>query len=208
MKIEKISENMIRVTISLDDLVERDIDMTSLNYNSPAAQELFWDMMEQAEDELGFNLTDSQLVIEPMPDSYDGFIITISRVDDEGDFESIHRYIRSRFKKTDLKLKKKNLKIFSALMIYSFKSFDDACYLCKSISANYTGISTLYRLKDIYYLTLTANSCSTDDIRTFGSLLTEYGTKIYNVDFYEGYLNEYAEKIVESKAVQTLSKHF
>lgn len=50
MKIEKINENIIKVTISLSDLEERNIDFSAFNYNSPAAQELFWDMMEQPED--------------------------------------------------------------------------------------------------------------------------------------------------------------
>ena len=46
MKIERINENEIKVTISVNDLLERNIDLSSLNYNSPQAQELFWDMME------------------------------------------------------------------------------------------------------------------------------------------------------------------
>jgi adapter protein MecA 1/2 len=206
MKIEKISENIIKVTISLDDLEERNIDMSSLNYNSPAAQELFWDMMEQAEIQFGFELNESQLIIEPIPSSDDGFIITITQIDDDGDFESIHRYIRNRFKKADLKLKRKNLKIFSAVLIYSFKSFDDVCNLCKRIYPIYTGSSTLYKLKQNYYLVFTSVSNSTTHSKTFDSLLTEYGTKISNVDFYEGYLNEYATRIIDSEAVQTLSK--
>jgi len=96
MKIEKINENMIKVTVSVKDLVERNIDMEALNYNSPAAQELFWDMMEQAETQYGFNMSDSQLVIEPFPDAAEGFIITITKLDEDGDFESIQKYIKSR----------------------------------------------------------------------------------------------------------------
>ena len=41
MKIEKINENKIKVTISFNDLEERNIDLNSLNYNSPETQELF-----------------------------------------------------------------------------------------------------------------------------------------------------------------------
>lgn len=65
MKIERIDDNIIRVTVSIDDLEERDIDVDNLNYNSQGAQELFWDMMEQAEMEFGFNVIESQIIIEP-----------------------------------------------------------------------------------------------------------------------------------------------
>ena len=97
LKIERISENVIKVTISITDLEERNIDLDTMNYNSAAAQELFWDMMEQAELELDFEITNSQLVIEPYPDEGEGFIITVTRVDDEDDFESIQKFIKNRY---------------------------------------------------------------------------------------------------------------
>lgn len=95
MKIERIGDNIIRVTITYNDLEERNVDLNALNYNSPAAQEFFWDLMEQAEEQLGFSLADSQLIIEPVPDSDEGFVINITRIDDEGEFESIHKYIKT-----------------------------------------------------------------------------------------------------------------
>ena len=60
MKIERIGDNIIRVTITYNDLEERNMDLNALNYNSPAAQEFFWDLMEQAEEQLGFSLTSLQ----------------------------------------------------------------------------------------------------------------------------------------------------
>lgn len=208
MKIEKISENIIKVTISLNDLEERNIDLNTLNYNSPAAQELFWDMMEQAEIEFGFNVSDSQLIIEPIPDSEEGFIITITKMDEDGDFESIHKYIKNRFKKADLRIKKKNLKICSTLTIYSFNNFDDLVDLCKRIEPMYSGDSKLYKYKNTYYLLLVKNNLTVSDVNIFDILLGEYGTKISNVGFYEGYLNEYGTKIIGHGAVETVSTYF
>ena len=63
MRIERIGENKIRIFVSYDDLEERDIDLDAFNYNSPETQELFWDLMEQAEIELGFDAQDSQLFL-------------------------------------------------------------------------------------------------------------------------------------------------
>lgn len=208
MKIEKISDSIIRVTISLNDLEERNIDLNALNYNTPAAQEFFWDLMEQAEVQLGFNLSDSQLIIEPVPDSSNGFVITITRMDEDGDFESIQKYIKSRLKKSDLRIKKKSRKVCSALFIYSFKNIDDVCDLAGKLEGLYGGESTLYRCKDTYYLTLTKSGLATAHSRIFELVLNEYGMKIANISFFEGYLNEYGEKVIEYNALEVLKQCF
>ena len=84
MRIERINENKLRVFLSFDDLEDRDIDLDSFNYNTPETQELFWDLMEQAEVELGFDAMESQLCVEAVTDVDHGFVITITRMDDEG----------------------------------------------------------------------------------------------------------------------------
>jgi adapter protein MecA 1/2 len=208
MKIERVSDNIIKVTISLNDLEERNIDLSSLNYNSPAAQELFWDMMEQAEIEFGFNVSESQLIIEPTPDSDEGFIITITKLDEDGDFESIQKYIKNRFKKTDVRVKKKGRRLLSTLMIYSFNCFEDLGDLCKKLQDVYSGDSTLYKYRNTYYLVLTRSSFNVSNPRIFEALLGEYGRKVANVNFYEGYLNEYGTKIAEYNAIEVLNKYF
>jgi len=208
LKIEKISENKIKITISVDDLIERNIDLDSLNYNSPAAQELFWDMMEQAEEEFGFNISDSQLVIEPIPDMEDGFIITITKLDEDGDFESIHKYIKNRYKKSDLRSKRKGRRLYTSVCIYSFSSFDDLCALSKIIQNIYSGESTLYKYKSTYYLLLTRSNFTVSNIKLFDILMSEYGSKVPNASFYEGYLNEYGEKIAASNAIEIINTYF
>lgn len=208
MKIEKISENMIRVTISYNDLEERNVDLNALNYNTPAAQEFLWDLMEQAEEQLGFNLTDSQLIIEPVPDTSEGFVITITRIDEDGEFESIHKYIKSRMKKSDLRVKKKSRKVSSPLLLYSFRTLNDICELADKLDIHYNGESTLYRCRDTYYLALTRSGLLSSDIKMFELMLAEYGTKITNVNFMEGYLNEYGEKIIEYNALEVLRKFY
>lgn len=208
MKIEKISENIIKVTVSYNDLEDKNIDLDTLNYNTPAAQEFFWELMEQAEEQLGFSLSDSQLVIEPVPNSDEGFVITITRIDEDGEFESIHKYIKSRMKKSDLRIKKRGRKVCSPLMIYSFRELNDVCELAGKLEDIYSGDSTLYRQGDTYYLALSRSGLSQANSRLFGLILNEYGVKIANVNFYEGYLNEYGEKVIESSALEILKKFY
>ena len=208
MKIEKISDSIIRVTISLNDLKEMNIDLNTLNYNTPAVQEFFWDLMEQAEEQLGFDLTDSQLIIEPVPDSGNGFIITITKIDEDGDFESIQKYIKSRLKKSDLKVKKRGRRVCSSLIIYSFKCLEDVCGFADKAGNLYNGESTLYKCGNAYYLMMTRSGAISSGSGKFELILNEYGTKVLNAIFYEGYLNEYGEKIIENNAIEVLNQYF
>ncbi len=48
MRIEKVNDTQIRVTLSHSDLNPRDIKISELAYGSQKAQELFRDMMTQA----------------------------------------------------------------------------------------------------------------------------------------------------------------
>lgn len=208
MKIEKISDNKIKVTISFNDLEKRNIDLSSLNYNSPETQELFWDMIEQAEMELGFTTSDAQLCIEAVPDADEGFVILITKMYEECEFESIHKYIKNRFKKTDLRVKKKTKKVCSAIVIYAFDDFEDLCLLSKRLFNIYSGESTLYKLENTYYLLLTKNSWSVDNLDTFDLVLSEYGQKVKNTNFYEGYLNEHGVKIIDYAAIESIVNYF
>lgn len=200
MKIERVGENKIRIFVSYDDLEERDIDLDAFNYNSPETQELFWDLMEQAEIELGFDAQESQLCIEAVSDTDHGFVITITRIEEDSDFESIQKFIKNRYRKKDLS-RKKSQKICSTLLIYAVEGFDDLCRLCRLINPLYTGSSRAYVLDSSYYLVLGGIEGNVSNRRQFDSILSEYADKMQNVDFLEGYLNEYGKKLLSEDAI-------
>lgn len=201
MKIERVGENKIRIFVSYDDLEERDIDLDTFNYNSPETQELFWDLMEQAEIELGFEAQESQLCIEAVSDVEHGFVITITRVEEEAEFESIQKFIKNRYKKKDLAIKKKTASVCSTMLIYSVETFDDLCGLCAMIKSLFTGRSKVYSLENTYYLVLSSVEGNIKNEKQFYSILSEYGDKMPNVDFFEGYLNEYGKRLMDENAI-------
>ncbi|HHX60483.1 MAG TPA: adaptor protein MecA, partial [Epulopiscium sp.] len=63
MRIEKINDTQIRVTLSHSDLNPRDIKISELAYGSKKAQELFREMMTQAYEEFGFETENVPLMI-------------------------------------------------------------------------------------------------------------------------------------------------
>ena len=45
------SRTKIKITLNIEDLNARNIDVQSFIYNSPESQDLFWDVMREAEKE-------------------------------------------------------------------------------------------------------------------------------------------------------------
>ena len=81
MKIEKISENQIRCTLTKEDLAERQIKLSELAYGTEKVKTLFRDMMQQASYEFGFEAEDLPLMIEAIPLSADTIILIITKVE-------------------------------------------------------------------------------------------------------------------------------
>ena len=63
MKFEKLNENKIRITLSIRDLEEKDIDFHDFMSNSLESQDLFLDMLEEAEEKVGFKTRDCKVKI-------------------------------------------------------------------------------------------------------------------------------------------------
>lgn len=207
MKIEKISDNIIKVTISLNDLEERNIDFQSLTHNSAAAQELLWDMMELAEMQYGFDFSNTHIVFEPVCDFKEGFIITITQLDEDTDFESLQKYVKNKLRRNDSRVKKKARRIvYPVRMVYCFESLEDICSVVDKMYYIYSGESTVYKLKNKYYLVL--KSTKPLNYMKLEILLSEYGSKVYNSGFYEGYLNEYGDIMIEKCAVDVINTYF
>lgn len=87
MKIERISENQIRCTLNKHDLMERQLKISELAYGSEKAKELFRDIMEQANIDLGFDADDIPLMIEAIPTSRDSIILVINKVENPDELD-------------------------------------------------------------------------------------------------------------------------
>ena len=88
MKIEKISDNQIRCTLTREDLASRKINLRELAYGSEKAKLLFQDMMQEAFREYGFKVENSPLMIEAIPLSGDKIVLIITRVDNPEELDS------------------------------------------------------------------------------------------------------------------------
>lgn len=88
MKIEKLSENQIRCTLSRADLASRQLKISELAYGSEKAKALFREMMQQASYEFGFEAEDIPLMIEAIPMSPDCIVLIITKVEDPDELDT------------------------------------------------------------------------------------------------------------------------
>lgn len=88
MKIERISENQIRCTLYKADLADKELLLTELAYGTDKAKELFRELMQQASNELGFEVDNIPLMIEAIPVSKDCLVLIITKVEDPEELDS------------------------------------------------------------------------------------------------------------------------
>ncbi|NLL00859.1 MAG: adaptor protein MecA [Clostridiales bacterium] len=88
MKIEKISDNQIRCTLTKNDLIDRELKISELAYGTEKAKALFRDMIQQAFYEFGFEVDDIPLMIEAIPVSTECLILVITKVEDPDELDT------------------------------------------------------------------------------------------------------------------------
>lgn len=131
MKLERLSENQIRCTLNKADLADRELMLNELAYGTDKAKELFRDMMEQASEELGFEVNDIPLMIEAIPVSPECLILIITKVEDPEELDT--RF--SRFSKyTDVEIEADDEETDNQETNENFDLLNNAASLMETIS--------------------------------------------------------------------------
>lgn len=208
MKFEKLNENKIRITLSNQDLIEKDIDFNSFMSNSIETQDLFLDMLEEAEQKVGFVTKDHKIKIEALAMADGDFVLTITRF---GKREEKETQLSSKNKK--IKAKRKSTTLNSENLVYSFNTFDDFCLFC-SFVGNIKNFSTiakstlLYTYNNKYYLLFSKLNLNHPYIKNFYTLITEFGTYVNNSDLFSYKLYERGNLILKNNAIKLCLKYF
>lgn len=205
MKIEKLTENKIRFILNLKDLEENNIDYHSFMANSIETQDIFLDMLDKAEKEIGFITKNYKLMLEVIATSDGNFILTVTRISPEIE--------KNNIKKIQIKRKLNNP--MKPLAIYKFDSFDCFCDFCIYLKTSplknlipKLKKSRLYKYKNFYYLVLQNISFSLENLKSLHITITEFAFFENNTDLFERKLIEYGKIIIKNDAISTCSKHF
>lgn len=214
MKIEKISDNQIKLILTRADLKERNINLEELIKPTEKTQELFRNIMEQAFSECGFCFENAPLMVEATPVSVDGLMIIVTKLPDkETQKEKISLVSQN---KSLHKYKKKSIAHYipehssdEGICIYSFKDIDTVTDASIRLSDKFNGFSQLFKYQDRYFLLIqNDNEYDTITMDTIELVLNEYGQKHVSTILSKYHLVEHGELLIKSSAVRTLANIF
>jgi len=191
MKVEKISDNRLKVVLTSQDLADRQVTLPELFYGSEKSQELCAEIMAQVKEQCDFTFDDDcPLIIEMIPMSKDDLTIIVSRVNMLSELEKKLEGIGFNFMpnaKTERKFIKKTAgEVLSApalgenrVVVFMFASLDDVAAAAKRIiGGGACGPNTLYKLDKKYYLFISPErGCSDGEWAAAERVLSDYGQR-------------------------------
>lgn len=208
MKIEKLNDNKIRITLNIEDLNERNISLQSFMSNSIESQDIFMDMLDKADEEVGFNTDDCRIMIEALALKNGVFILTITKFDHEGE--------KPILKRKNVHIRRKSPSLNLDKTIYSFESFDAFCDFCSFLRntierkqiLDFVKESDLYEYNSNYYLVLSRINVNSKSLKYICSSITEFAHFLNSSELFESKIKEYGKLIIQKSAILTCMEYF
>ena len=215
MKVERISDTQVRVTLYSSDLSDRNINLSELEYGTDKSIKLFREMMEQAVAECGFKFPNSPLMIEATPLSTDSLMIIISVIDENSltqasgmnfikEIGKIKEYARRNLDGAKGRIKKMPQ---DNSLIISMPSIDEAAYAVSRITSVFSGESSLIKKDGSFFLVIEHNQENKPSIKKIEAILSEYGKRHASNSLFISHLKEHGEVIIAEFAVEKLAHY-
>ena len=199
MKIEKLTDNKIRIIFDIDDLAKKNIDIHSLIKNTDGTQKFFKKILKEAEKEVGFDAQDSKLLIEAFISNDGFFILTFTKIANE-----------PQIKKSAMpKVKRKEFNLSSKYAIYQFESFNEFCNFCTYLKTTKLGNLkkfakkiSLYEYNSKYFLVFAEIDTEFKDSSLVYVSICEFAKLASNSSCFSSRLLEYGKPIYKNNAIQ------
>lgn len=216
MEIERINENTVKFFLSYIDIEERGFTREEVWYNRDKSEELFWEMMDEINDETEFSV-EGPLWIQVHAMS-GGIEVTVTRAQMTPDGQPLESPYdlddpRRMFQQDGEMLDNEN-NIASGNdssmewleTMFVFNDFEDLIPLAPLVD-DYTVKTSLYSYEDRYYLHVDYIENSMDDPRKADlfSVISEFGTSS-NITIHR--LEEYGIVVMESDVFNTIQQYF
>ncbi|MFE5317141.1 genetic competence negative regulator [Paenibacillus sp. NPDC056579] len=199
MKMERLSQDKIRIFLTFDDLTERGIQKDDMWREIPKVHELFSDMMDQAYSELGFEPS-GPLAVEVLQLPAQGMVVIVTRgkVDFQSSVETYDEEVEEMYE-LEVTLEQ------SDQISYVFHDFEDLIRMAKVLNPLVTDGGTLFSYKNRWFLLLNADELDESGYQAVIAVLSEFGDA---ATVTRAVLEEYGKTVIETNAVQVLCSHF
>ena len=175
MKIEKIDENQVKITLSCAEM----LTMNSETSEDSSAN-LVMELLETLEEDFQFSMIHHAIVLEMVPSKKDGCEIFLTKTES-----------------------KNHLNKEENLLITSFLESEDALYAGRLCKKYISGHLAVYLMNNEFYLVVSSNEKQT--LAKIKLLLSDLGDSIENPLLMEGVLREYGTLILKEDAPPLLA---
>jgi adapter protein MecA 1/2 len=193
MRLERLNYNKIKIFLTFDDLVERGLTKEDLWKDTFKVHQLFRDMIDEASEELGFEINGS-VAVEVYSLPAQGMVVIVTsegEMTDEEDDEFSDDYIEMQVTLDE-----------SDDIFFEFRTLEDVIQLAERLYALGCHGGSLYSYEGRFYLYFEEPTIDTDD---FVAILAEYGSPstltIHRVQ-------EYGKKLMEDQAIAQIYQYF
>jgi adapter protein MecA 1/2 len=200
MKIERLSQDKIRIFLTFDDLTERGIQKDDMWREIPKVHELFSEMMDQAYTELGFDPS-GPLAVEVFALPAQGMVVIVTRGKMDLQSYSNDGYEDEAEEMYEMEVTMEQ----SDEIAYAFRDFEDLLRVAKIVNPLLVDGGTLYSYKGRYILRLEPIDMEEQRYQALIAVLSEYGEATSVTD---AVLDEYGNKIISDDAVKVLCRYF
>lgn len=234
MKIEKISDNQIRCTLTSADLAARQIKLSELVYGSQKTKKLFQDMVTEAHAKFGFEAAETPLMIEAIPVNSGCLVLLITKVEDPEELDTRFSNFSSSVLEEDEeveaaeggfnslmdllnKLKAAALQAGASaalcdgkndkdVFLFSFKNMDELLRAAQILRETAECKDSLYRDPESgrYALMIERRNTEPSIYNRICNTLSEYGKGQRLRDSAVSYIKEHDVPIIKEKAIEAL----
>ena len=195
MKIEKLTEDKIRVILDSD-------EMAKVIKNKEESQSLFFNILKKAEKEVDFYTDGCKLLIEAFSSNEDAWIFMITK------------YKNSDISKKKLHVRRRQTYL-DYVNIYDFDSFETFCDFCTFLSNVHSfdikklcKNNSLYLYNNTYYLVLSNINEQYKNKDVFFSTILEFSNAIKHSENFENKLLEHGQILIKKNAILVGMQYF
>lgn len=194
MRLERLNYNKIKIFLTFDDLSERGLTKEDLWKNAPKVQQLFRDMMQEANKELGFE-ADGPIAVEVFSLQAQGMVVIVTKENQESDTEE---EFQDEFIEMQVTLDE------SEHILYEFTSLEDVIALAGRLYSLGVTDGKLYTWQNRFYLWLEEDS-TTLLKENMIAILAEFGSPS-TITIYR--MMEYGKELMANEAIEQIYKYF
>jgi len=200
MRLERLNSDKIRIFLTFDDLIERGINKEDMWQDIPKVHELFNDMMDQAYQELNFEVS-GPVAVEVFNLPAQGMVVIVTK--GKGSYDSSPEDDSDEdaddFYELEVTLDE------SEDVLFKFKDFEDIIAVAHKLQPLIDQDGKLYEYKNQYYLLFEDLVLEDQPYDLTIAILSEFGEPSMITKYV---LDEYGKLIMDGAAIYQVCKHF